>query len=44
MKYQERIDNNDDKIEPMEYMDKYKLNDEYKYYENIGKRQLKMEN
>ncbi len=28
---------NDDQIEPMEYLDKYKLYDDYKYYENIGK-------
>ena len=32
---------NDDKIEPMEYLDKYKLNDKYKYYENIGKQAIK---
>ena len=30
-----------DKIEPMEYLDKYKLNDKYKYYEDIGKRAIK---
>ena len=28
---------NDDIIEPMEYLDKNKLYDDYKYYENIGK-------
>ena len=28
---------NDDKIEPMDYLDKNKLYDDYKYYENIGK-------
>ena len=28
---------NDDIIEPMEYLDKDKLYDDYKYYENIGK-------
>ena len=28
---------NNDIIEPMEYMDKNKLYDDYKYYENIGK-------
>ncbi len=33
--------NNEDKIEPMEYLDKYKLNDKYKYYENIGKKAIK---
>lgn len=32
---------NNDKIEPMEYLDKYKLNDKYKYYENIGKQAIK---
>ena len=32
---------NDDKIEPIEYLDKYKLNDKYKYYENIGKQAIK---
>ena len=32
----ENLDNNDI-IEPMEYMDKNKLYDDYKYYENIGK-------
>ena len=33
--------NNNDKIEPMEYLDKYKLNEQYKYYENIGKQAIK---
>ncbi len=28
---------NNDKIEPMEYLDKNKLYDNYKYYENLGK-------
>lgn len=28
---------NNDKIEPMEYLDKNKLYDDYKYFENIGK-------
>jgi len=31
----------DDKITPIEYLDKYKLNEEYKYYENIGKKAVK---
>lgn len=35
------IINNDDKIEPMEYLDKYKLYDDYKYYDNIGKHAIK---
>ncbi len=30
-----------DKIEPMEYLDKFKLNEKYKYYENIGKKAIK---
>lgn len=30
-----------DKITPMEYLDKYKLKDDYKYYENIGKKAIK---
>lgn len=36
----ENTDNRDD-IEPMEYLDKYKLNEKYKYYEDIGKRAIK---
>ena len=35
------VSTNNDKIEPMEYLDKYKLNDKYKYYENIGKQAIK---
>ena len=35
------IKNDEDKITPMEYLDKYKLYDEYKYYENIGKKAIK---
>ena len=34
-------ENSDDKIEPMEYLDKYKLNEKYKYYENLGKQAIK---
>ena len=34
-------ESNDDKIEPMEYLDKYKLNEDYKYYEDLGKRAIK---
>lgn len=34
-------DTSKDEITPMEYLDKYKLNDEYKYYENIGKKAIK---
>ncbi len=33
--------NTKDLIEPIEYMDKYKLNDKYKYYEAIGKGAIK---
>lgn len=32
-----QFDKNEDVIEPMLYFDKYKLNDEYKDYENLGK-------
>jgi len=30
-----------DKITPIEYLDKSKLYDDYKYYENIGKKAIK---
>ena len=30
-----------DEITPMEYMDKYKLYDDYKYYDNIGKKAIR---
>ena len=30
-----------DEITPMEYLDKYKLNEKYKYYENIGKKAIR---
>ena len=33
-----------DEITPIDYLDKYKLKDEYKYYENIGKRLLRKVN
>ena len=33
--------NANDKITPINYLDKYKLNDQYKYYENIGKKAIK---
>ena len=33
--------NNKDEITPIEYLDKYKLNDKYKYYESIGKKAIK---
>ncbi len=31
----------EDEITPIEYLDKYKLYDDYKYYENIGKKSIK---
>lgn len=31
----------EDVITPIDYLDKYRLNDEYKYYENIGKKAIK---
>ena len=33
--------NTNDKITPIDYLDKYKLNDQYKYYEAIGKKAIK---
>ena len=33
--------NNEDKITPINYLDKYKLNEKYKYYEELGKRAIK---
>ena len=30
-----------DEITPINYLDKYKLNDDYKYYESIGKKAIK---
>ena len=32
---------NQDEITPINYLDKYKLNDKYKYYEDLGKRAIK---
>ena len=37
----EQKSNTNDKITPIDYLDKYKLNDQYKYYENIGKKAIK---
>jgi UDP-N-acetylglucosamine/UDP-N-acetylgalactosamine diphosphorylase len=34
------IDLSNDKIEPIEYMDKYKLNEKFKHYEAIGKKAI----
>ena len=33
--------NSEDIITPIDYLDKYKLNDKYKYYEKIGKKSIK---
>ena len=33
--------NENDKIEPIDFIDKYKLNEKYKYYEDIGKKAIK---
>ncbi len=35
------IKSGQDDITPIEYLDKYKLYDDYKYYENIGKKAIK---
>ena len=35
------IKNNEDVITPMEYLDKYKLYDDYKHYENIGEKAIR---
>ena len=34
-------DNEGEVITPIDYLDKYKLNDQYKYYENLGKKAIK---
>lgn len=31
----------EDEITPIDYLDKYKLNDKYKYFENIGKKAIR---
>ena len=40
-KTKEEIINEKDEITPMAYLDKYKLNEDYKKYENIGKKAIK---
>ena len=35
------VKNNKDKITPIDYLDKFKLGDKYKYYEDIGKKAIK---
>ena len=37
----EQKTNTNDKITPINYLDKYKLHDQYKYYESIGKKAIK---
>ena len=37
----EQKTNGHDKITPIDYLDKFKLNDQYKYYEGIGKKAIK---
>ena len=38
----EKTQNNEgDVITPIDYLDKYKLNDQYKYYQDIGKKAIK---
>lgn len=34
------ITHENEKITPIDYLDKYKLNDQYKYFENIGKKSI----
>ena len=40
-KTNKEIEYKQDEISPIEYLDKYKLNQEYKYFENIGKKSIK---
>lgn len=40
-KTEQEVKESKDIISPIEYLDKYKLNDKYKYYENIGKKAIK---
>ncbi len=40
-KTNKEVDYKEDIIEPIEYLDKYKLNEQYKDYENIGKKAIK---
>ena len=35
------IKHNEDEITPIDFLDKYKLNDKFKYYESIGKKSIK---
>ena len=40
-KTKDGIKQEDADVEPIEFIDKYKLNDMYKYYEDIGKKAIK---
>ncbi len=40
-KTKKEISNNKDKITPIEYLDKFKLGEKYKYYEELGKKAIK---
>ena len=40
-KTKKEISNNKDEITPIEYLDKFKLGEKYKYYEELGKKAIK---
>lgn len=40
-KTKEEVRHEKDEITPIDYLDKYKLNEQYKYYETIGKKAIK---
>ena len=40
-KTKKEILNNKDEITPIEYLDKFKLGEKYKYYEELGKKAIK---
>ena len=40
-KTKDGINNEDAEIEPIDFMDKYKLNEDYKYYEQIGEKAIR---
>ncbi len=40
-KSKDGIKNEDSEIEPIDFMDKYKLNEDYKYYEQIGEKAIR---
>ncbi len=41
-KTKDEIKNEDAEIEPIDFMDKYKLNEDYKYYEQIGEKAIRL--